>query len=107
VRASTRYEPYRYDERGNVIASVQTHPGQPNLGQDRNHHLRIQFSRELDQRTIVRAVNPVDEEGQALEEAVEVMERRIVYGDGCTDNSLSDVLIKTPTTFLFTRPGFS
>jgi hypothetical protein len=63
-----------------VIVLVRTHPGQPNLDKTAITTYEYDSTGNWTRRTIVRAVNPVDEEGKALEEAVEVTERKIVYG---------------------------
>jgi hypothetical protein len=72
---------YRYDERENVIVLVETHPRDP--AQDKTEVTAYEYDvhGNWTRRTIVRAVNPLDEEGHLLEDPVQVIEREIVYGD--------------------------
>jgi hypothetical protein len=73
---------YRYDEHGNPISLVQTHAHRP--AQDKIEITAYEYDARGNwtRRTIIRAVNPLDEEGYPFEEPVEVTERAIVYADG-------------------------
>jgi hypothetical protein len=73
---------YRYDERGNVVVFVETHPRDP--AQDKTEVTAYEYDLHGNwtRRTIVRPVNPLDEEGHPFEEPVQVTEREIVYADG-------------------------
>ena len=72
---------YRYDEHGNVIVFVETHSGSP--AQDKTEITAYQYDvhGNWTRRTIIRAVNPLDEEGHPVEEPVQVTEREIAYAD--------------------------
>jgi hypothetical protein len=75
----TRRISMTYDDRGNLFTRVERHPS--DAARDR---VEI-FSYEYDdlgnwtRRTVIRAVNPVDDEGQPFEDPVEVTERTMVY----------------------------
>jgi YD repeat-containing protein len=73
---------YRYDKHGNVLAVVETHPHDP--AHDKTEILTYGYDLQGNwtRRTIIRVVNPLDEEGHPLEEPVQVIEREIVYADG-------------------------
>jgi hypothetical protein len=72
---------YRYDERGNVIVLVETHPD--DLTQNKTEVTTYEYDLHGNwtRRTVIRAVNPLDEDGHPFEEPVQVTEREIVYAD--------------------------
>lgn len=72
---------YRYDERGNVIVLVETHPDHPTQDKTEVTAYEYDVHGNWTKRTIIRAVNPLDEEGHPFEEPVQVIEREIVYAD--------------------------
>lgn len=72
---------YRYDERDNVSILVETHPR--DSARDKTEITTYEYDRQGNwtRRTIIRAVNPLDEERLPFEEPIEVVEREIVYVD--------------------------
>jgi hypothetical protein len=70
---------YRHDEHGNVIVFAETHPRDPL--QDKTEITSYEYDAHGNwtRRTIIRAINPLDEDGQPLEEPVQVIEREIHY----------------------------
>ncbi|HET6673697.1 MAG TPA: hypothetical protein VFG71_00085 [Nitrospiraceae bacterium] len=72
---------YRHNERGHVIILVETHPR--DSARDKTEITTYEYDEpgNWTRRTIIRAVNPLDEEGLPFEEPVEVVEREIVYAD--------------------------
>jgi hypothetical protein len=72
---------YRYDEHGNLIIFAETHPRDPL--QDKTEITSYEYDTHGNwiRRTIIRAVNPLDEDGQPFEEPVQVIERTIHYAD--------------------------
>jgi YD repeat-containing protein len=70
-----------YDERGNVIMLVETHPR--DSARDKTEITTYEYDQHGNwtRRTIIRAVNPLDEEGLPIEEPVEVINREIIYAD--------------------------
>ncbi len=75
---------YRYDERGNVSILVETHSR--DSARDKTEITTYEYDRQDNwtRRTIIRAVNPLDEERIPFEEPVEVVEREIIYADSST-----------------------
>lgn len=72
---------YRYDEHSNVIVFIETHLRDST--RDKTEITTYEYDQRGNwtRRTIIRAVNPLDEEGLPFEEPLQVTEREIVYGD--------------------------
>ena len=68
-----------YDERGNLLTRIERHPA--DAASDRVETIGYEYDGlgNWTRRTIIRPVSPVDEEGQPLQDPVEVTERTIVY----------------------------
>ncbi len=73
---------FRYDQQGNLMTVVQTHPHNPALDKTEITSFEYDATGNWIRRTIIRAVNPLDEDGQPFEDDVEITERTIVYADG-------------------------
>jgi len=70
---------YRYDDRGHPIVVMQRDSGDPS--QDKIDVMAYEYDRQGNwiRHTLIRAVAPVDEQGQPVDQPVEVIERDIRY----------------------------
>ena len=68
-----------YDERGNLLTRIERHPADAARDQVETIGYEYDALGNWTRRTIIRAVNPVDEEGQPLQDPVEVTERTLAY----------------------------
>lgn len=68
-----------YDERGNLSTRMEQHPG--DAAHDQLDILTYEYDGQGNwtRRTLIRAVNPVDEAGQPSEDPVQITEREITY----------------------------
>jgi hypothetical protein len=70
---------YGYDERGKVMTLVQRHPSDPARDQTEITAYEYDLRGNCTRRTMIKAVNPLDDEGQPFEDPVQVTVRKILY----------------------------